>query len=215
MMRGRKEEKLAKKSKSMKSRKQKFRLGKGEARQIVISRPGNYEIELAGEGAEVEVLGLLLTQGKEKLKIKIRLVHRKLNTNSDALIKAVAKDGSKVELTGMIKIQKEAQKTQAFLREDVLIASTRAQAELAPNLEIEADDVSASHAATAGKIDEEQLFYLMSRGMEKETAELLIIEGFLREVVEKIKDKKVRQKMDRKVKEKVYNLNKKVVDRGG
>jgi Fe-S cluster assembly protein SufD len=76
-------------------------------------------------------------------------------------------------------IEKNAQQTKSFLRENVLLLSPNAKAEAIPNLEIEANDVKCSHAATISNISDEEVFYLMSRGISRKEAEELIVEGFL------------------------------------
>ena len=165
----------------------KYTIRKDEERQIVINRPGEYAIELVGEGARVEILGALVATGSERLVVDITAFHRVPHTSCDIFIRAVANDRSQVFLSGMIKIGRGAQQTNAFLRENVLLVSPWARAEALPRLEIEADDVHASHAATVGKIDEEQIFYLRSRGFSRTVASKMIVDGFLNAVRERIK----------------------------
>lgn len=164
------------------------KVGKDEKKQVVIEKSGEYVVELVGEGAHVDVLGTLVAKGKLELAVDVVTHHKAQNTSADTFIRAVAYDKSKVKLSGLIKIDKEAQKTNAFLKENVLLMSKNAQADAIPNLEIEADDVKASHAATVGKIDEEQVFYLMSRGLTRKKAESMIVDGFLDAVRLRIKN---------------------------
>jgi len=91
-------------------------------------------------------------------------------------------DQAQAKIIGTIKVLPGAEKTNSFLAERLLILSDKARAEAVPNLEIEADDVKCSHAATVGKIDEEQMFYLMSRGLPRAQAQDIIVEGFLQQV---------------------------------
>ncbi len=165
-------------------------VGKDEKKQMVIEKSGEYVVELVGEGAHVDVLGVLVARGSQEIAVDVAVHHKVQNTSADTFIRAVAYDSSKVKLSGLIKIDKGAQKTNAFLKENVLLMSKKAQADAIPNLEIEADDVKASHAATVGKIDEEQLFYLMSRGLSKKKAESMIVSGFLGAVRLRIKNYK-------------------------
>lgn len=160
---------------------------KGEKRQIVIGGSGKYSVELLGEGASAEILGAFVAKENESLDIEVKTIHRARKTRSETFIRAVAKDNSRVNLRGLIKIEKKAQETDAFLKEDVLLVSEKAQADAIPDLEIEANDVKASHAATVGKIDSEQLFYLMSRGVRRKQAEEIIVDGFLAEVERRFK----------------------------
>ncbi len=164
----------------------KFVVNRNERRQVVIKKSGEYVVELVGEGAHVDVLGALVVRGKQKLEVDVVTHHKAANTSADTFIRAVVYDSSKVKLSGLIKIDDGAQKTNAFLKENVLLMSKNAQADAIPNLEIEADDVKASHAATIGKIDEEQIFYLMSRGLTRKKAEEMIVEGFLEAVKTRI-----------------------------
>lgn len=154
----------------------------------MVNAPGEYLIELIGPGARVEILGALVARGQDALSIDVTTHHKAPDTSAETLIRAIARDRARVVLSGTIKIEKAAQRTNAFLTENVLLLSSEAQAEAVPILEIEADDVKASHAATVGKIDEQQLFYLMSRGIDRTLAEDMIVEGFLRAVTERIKD---------------------------
>ncbi|MBI1871836.1 SufD family Fe-S cluster assembly protein, partial [Candidatus Collierbacteria bacterium] len=103
-------------------------------------------------------------------------------TNGRVVIRGIAKNGARVAVTGMIKIREGANQVDDFLEMRILLLDDRSQAKAEPKLEIEANDVKASHAAAVGKIDEEQLFYLTSRGMKREAAEKLIVDGFLRAV---------------------------------
>lgn len=165
-----------------------YTIQKDEERQIVVRSSGEYLVELVGTGARVEILGALVAGDADRLVIDVITHHKAPNTSSNTFVRAVARDQAKVVLSGMIRVSKKAQKTSAFLSEKVLLISDKAQAEAIPNLEIEADDVRASHAATVGKIDEEQIFYLMSRGIARAAAEEMIVEGFLDKVRKRIKD---------------------------
>jgi Fe-S cluster assembly protein SufD len=94
-------------------------------------------------------------------------------------IKGVAENGAKIIINGLIKIEKEAEKTDSFLSMKVLLMDDKSRAILKPELEIKNGNVKASHSASAGKIDPEQLFYLKSRGIEEKEAKQIIINGFL------------------------------------
>ncbi|OGY17106.1 MAG: hypothetical protein A2785_00635 [Candidatus Chisholmbacteria bacterium RIFCSPHIGHO2_01_FULL_49_18] len=167
-----------------------YKIGENQSKQIVIEGSGQYVVELVGRGARAEIIGALTASGAEELHVDVTTHHRVPDTSADTFIRAVASDRSKVVLSGMIKIFRGAQKTNAFLTENVLIISDRAKADAVPKLEIEADDVRASHAATVSKINEEQLFYLRSRGLSEQSARELIVEGFLGVARKRIKSKK-------------------------
>jgi Fe-S cluster assembly protein SufD len=109
--------------------------------------------------------------------------HEAPRTHSDLLFKGAVKDTSKSVYTGLIKITENGTKTEAFQTNRTLTLSRGAWAESVPNLEIETNDVKCSHASTVGPIDDEQRFYLESRGIPPETAERLVILGFFDDVL--------------------------------
>ena len=88
--------------------------------------------------------------------------------------------------SGLIRVHEGAQKTDAYQKNNNLILSPEARADSIPNLEIAANDVRCSHGATAGKVAEDQLFYLMSRGLSRHEAERLIVTGFLAPLIERV-----------------------------
>ena len=90
---------------------------------------------------------------------------------------------------GLVSIKKGAKNTDTFFREDALLLSDTAKAEAIPSLEIDENEVKAGHASTVGPVDEEQLFYLTSRGITRKEAESLVVRGFLFPVSEKLSDK--------------------------
>lgn len=145
----------------------------------VSDKRGNYEIILDKEGDDVRIVGAFQTHGKELVELNLKIVHKVPHTSAQTQIRGVAWDSSTLKLWGTIVIEKKAQQTNSFLKENVLLMSPTARAEAVPNLEIEANDVKCSHAATISNIPDEHLFYLMSRGITKADAERLIVEGFL------------------------------------
>lgn len=165
----------------------KYKIKRNEAETIVIAKSGDYTVTLEGEGAHVEILGAFHLKGSKKLDINVTTIHAAPHTSADTFIRCIADDNSQATINGTIIVQKDAQQTNSFLTENVLLLSPKASAHAIPNLEIEADDVKCSHAATVGTIDEEHLFYLMSRGIDKQTAKEMIVDGFLGEVKNRIK----------------------------
>lgn len=107
------------------------------------------------------------------------ITYDKDNLTGETEIRAVVEDGGNLKLKGTILIQKDAVGAEAFLRFKVLLLGGNAKAEVDPELEILTNDVHASHAASVGQVDEEQLFYLMSRGFDRQKAVELIVEAFL------------------------------------
>jgi Fe-S cluster assembly protein SufD len=112
--------------------------------------------------------------------------HEAPRTHSDLLFKGAVKDTSKSVYTGLIKITENGTKTEAFQTNRTLTLSRGAWAESVPNLEIETNDVKCSHASTVGPIDDDQRFYLESRGVPPEIAERLVVFGFFEEVIDRL-----------------------------
>jgi len=135
------------------------------------------------EGGEADLYALVQGQEAERGSFRVSMVHLEPNTRANVQVKAVLDGQSKLTFNGLIKVLPQAQKTQSYLREDVLLLSKDAQSLGAPQLEIEANDVKASHGSTVGRIDDEQLFYLASRGIDKEEAKKLIIKGFIDSII--------------------------------
>ncbi len=145
----------------------------------------NITLEL-DEGAEGRIVGVILATGDAKFKIKTTLHHKGEHTKGDIKIKVVLKDQARVSYDGMIKIAKTANQTNSYLSGKALALNRGVSCDACPELEIEANDVKASHSFSQGQIDEEQLFYLCSRGLTYTEAKQMIVEGFLMDVVERL-----------------------------
>src|SRR5262249_17011350 len=125
--------------------------------------------------------------------------HVGTSTNAETLVKGALTDETRVEFEGMIRIQPKAQQTASFLSDHTLLLSDRCRAESIPSLEIGANEVSASHGATTGKIDEEQLFYLMVRGIPRDEAERIVVQGFFEPVLQRIPLEQLRARLRRSI----------------
>ncbi len=112
--------------------------------------------------------------------------HQAPHTTSDLQFRAALQDHSRMIYTGLIRIAKQAQQTNAYQSNHNLLLSRTAQAETIPMLEILADDVQCKHGASIGPIDDEQVFYLMSRGVPREAAERLVVMGFIEPIVQQV-----------------------------
>ena len=110
-------------------------------------------------------------------------------------MRGVLLDGGKSDYIGKIIIEKPAQQTSSYLDDSVLVVGEDTHNNSQPILEIEADDVKASHGATTGRVDDMQVYYLKSRGFNELEAKNLIVEGFLRATLSRIQDEKVRSKV--------------------
>jgi len=159
------------------------------------------QIKFSKTDSEDEILGIILGDNSDVFDLQIQTLHTVARTLARTDIRVVLKDQAVCNLRGLIKITPEAHQTDAFLTIKGLLLSDEAKLEAIPSLEIEANDVKASHSASSGPPDPEQIFYLTSRGLSREQALQLITEGFLGEVVERIKDDRIRAKIERRIKE--------------
>lgn len=157
-----------------------FKVKKSTTNKIVISESGKYLVEIVEAGAHAEIVGIFETKEKENIDIEILIVHKVPHTTANTILKGVARDESRIRFLGRIIIDEGCGDTNSFLEERILLLSDKAKAEAVPELEILADDVKCSHAATISNIPQEHLFYLMSRGISRAESENVIVEGFLK-----------------------------------
>jgi Fe-S cluster assembly protein SufD len=115
------------------------------------------------------------------------------NTTSDFAFKGALRDDASTVWRGMIRVERDAQKTNAYQENRNLLLSRSAHADSIPGLEILANDVRCTHGATLGQVDREQLFYLMARGLPRAEAERLIVRGFFQDVLDRIELEPVRE----------------------
>ena len=148
---------------------------------------------LCGEGSNSEVLCGFKSSGKQHIDFTVNCNHAVPHTRNNIFAKGTVTDNSTSVFRGMIKVEKDAQQTDSYLSDHTLILSDKALANSIPSLQIEANDVKASHGATVGQIDEEQLFYLMTRGLSREQSEHLIVSGFFEPLIDRIVDKEHRE----------------------
>ena len=141
---------------------------------------------LTEEGAELDNSSITLGQNEQLFDQRTMQHHLAANGKSTLTFKNALLDKSKSIFSGLIKVENEAQVTNAYQNNRNLLLSDEAEADSMPGLEILANEVKCSHGATTSKIDEQELFYLLSRGIPRSVAERLIVLGFFEEVVEKI-----------------------------
>ena len=146
----------------------------------------NVESSLEGPGSSAEMLGLLFGDKNQVLDHHTLQDHRAPHTSSDLLYKGALSDKARSIYSGLIHARKVAQKTDAIQTNRNLLLSKDSRADSIPNLEIEANDLRCTHAATISPIDEEQLFYLRARGLTESDAKRAIVEGFFETVLERI-----------------------------
>jgi Fe-S cluster assembly protein SufD len=163
------------------------------------SRKGKVWISngLAGAGATSRVTGVYFADGSQHLDFDTFQEHAAPHTTSDFLFRGALRDQATAVWRGMIRVEKEAQRTDAFQENRNLLLSPKAHANSIPGLEILANDVRCTHAATVGQVDDEQLFYLMSRGLSRSEAERLIVGGFFAEALDRIGREQLREALGR------------------
>ncbi|WP_273844267.1 Fe-S cluster assembly protein SufD [Rubrobacter calidifluminis] len=164
----------------------------------------NVEAGLAAPGSDSEMLGLYFADSNQVIDHHTLQDHLAHDAHSDLLYKGAARDEALTVFSGLIRVEPGAQKTDAYQTNRNLILGTEdAMAISLPKLEIQADDVKCSHGSTTGQVDEEELFYMMSRGVPRVEAEKLVVFGFFGEVTSRIPLEGVREKLDRVIEEKI------------
>ena len=177
---------------------QKAVLGRDASLQWTIAAIGsrlakvNQHVELAGIGAESQVNGVLFSEDKQHLSYHTLQHHKAPQCISDFLYKSALQDKSRTVWRGMIKVDKAAQKTNGYQRNDNLLLSATSRADSIPGLEIEADDVRCTHGSTTGKVDEELIFYAQARGFTRKEATRMIVTGFFQQIFDRITLEQVR-----------------------
>ncbi|HBP81578.1 MAG TPA: Fe-S cluster assembly protein SufD [Planctomycetaceae bacterium] len=151
------------------------------------------DVALVGKNAEAQVNGVMFTEGKQQLVYNTLQHHEAPSCRSDLLYKGALQDRSRLVWRGMIKVDKAAQKTDGYQRNDNLMLSEAARSDSIPGLEIEADDVRCTHGATSGRVDEEQIFYAQARGLSADEAARLVVAGFFQQVFDRITIASVRE----------------------
>jgi Fe-S cluster assembly protein SufD len=155
----------------------------------------DYRISLAGENAEALLNGVCMLADKREAHVHVFMDHQAPFCRSYQLFKSVLNDFSRSSFEGKIMVRQVAQKTEAFQLNNNLLLNDHAHADSKPNLEIFADDVKASHGATVGQLDPEQLFYMKTRGFSDEAAKNLLIYGFCEQVIEMIQLPSLREEI--------------------
>lgn len=147
-------------------------------KKITLNKPGVKKIRISVAG-ETLVKGVILGEEKGDYVLDLLVEHKRQDSSGKVVIKGIAKNGANVKVKGKIKIPANCNGVDSFLEIRLLILDDKSSAQADPELEIESNEVKASHAATVSKIDEEEIFYLQSRGVERKKAEGLIVGGFL------------------------------------
>ncbi|MBI3953384.1 MAG: Fe-S cluster assembly protein SufD [Chloroflexi bacterium] len=163
----------------------------------------NVEAVQRGPGSHAELLGLCYADGRQFFDHHTLQDHGASHTTSQLLFKTALEGRSRSLFYGLIRVREGAQQTDSFQTSRNLLLSERAKADAIPVLEIEANDVKCSHAAAVGPVDEDQLFYLMSRGLPEADARRMIVGGFFAELIDKLPSEELREKLGRAVEAKM------------
>ncbi len=164
------------------------------------------DVRLTGEGAEANIYGAYVCGGKEKVKISVDMRHDVPHCNSRQLFKGIAGGDSRVDFYGKIIVAQDAQKTEAYQENHNLLFSDGAKVDTKPQLEIYADDVKCSHGATIGRLNEEEQFYMRSRGISLEDAKVLQMISFIAPVLEHVEDEARRQSLASSMEESIRKI---------
>jgi Fe-S cluster assembly protein SufD len=161
------------------------------------------DVDLAGQGGHAELLGIYFPTGRQHIDHQTLQIHRAPNCFSDLLFNGALKDKSRSVYMGSIRVYPGAQKTDAYQRNGNLILDGTARADSIPGLEIEADDVRCTHAATVSQVEDEYVFYLMARGLTRPQAERMIVQGFFQAVLDRVPVASVVGKLERVIERKI------------
>ena len=158
---------------------------------VVIIMPGascdiKLDVTLAGEGAEANIYGAYVCGSQERVKISVDMHHDLPHCNSRQLFKGIAGGTSRVDFYGKIIVAQDAQKTEAYQENHNILLTDGAKVDTKPQLEIYADDVKCSHGETIGRLNEEDKFYMRSRGITLEDAKVLQMISFIAPVLENL-----------------------------
>ncbi|MBV9128715.1 MAG: Fe-S cluster assembly protein SufD, partial [Verrucomicrobia bacterium] len=175
-------------------------LGAAYARLESLSR-------LVGAGGRSDMLAATVANGTQEFDQRTLQDHVAPHTTSDLLYKNSLSDTARTIFAGLIRVEPQAQATDAYQKVRNLLLSEEAEANSMPGLEILADEVRCTHGATSGSVEAEEMFYLLSRGIDPLTARQLIVFGFLNEIVERLGDERVAGKLTELLRAKFERLH--------
>ena len=164
------------------------------------------DVKLVGEGAEANIYGAYVCGGDERVKISVDMHHDLPHCNSRQLFKGIAGGTSRVDFYGKIIVAQDAQRTEAYQENHNILLTDGAKVDTKPQLEIYADDVKCSHGATIGRLNEEEQFYMRSRGISLEDAKVLQMISFIAPVLENIEDETEKEHVTAQFETAIRNL---------
>lgn len=160
-----------------------------------VSETNKISVEQTGEGCTTEIYALAFLHGEEKVTTVTHVHHAVGGGSSNQLVKFVLDDHAKGRFVGDLKIEPDAQKTEAHQTNSNIILSENAEMRTQPQLEIYADDVKATHGASTGQLDDSALFYMQQRGISKQKARQLLVNAFMVDVLASISDDTLREQL--------------------
>jgi Fe-S cluster assembly protein SufD len=177
----------------------------------VIVLPGassrvNLQVDMEGPGAEAYISGIYLCPGDERVSIRTDVNHKVHHCVSRQLFKGIAGGTAKTDFYGKIVVAQDAQKTEAYQENHNLLISDAARMDTRPQLEIYADDVKCSHGATVGRLNEEEQFYMRSRGIPEREAMVLQMLSFISPVISHIPDLQTRENVSAIAEKAIRNI---------
>ena len=146
------------------------------------------DIVTAEQGSDMRHNGLYFTEGEEHLDLFTTDLHEQGNTTGDTVWKGALTGESRASYEGLIHIVEGAQNTNTYLQTHSMLLSPKAKADSIPSLIVKTDNVSASHGGTVGEVDEDQVFYMMTRGIPRREAVRILVEGYFEPVIQKLGD---------------------------
>ena len=174
-------------------------LAKTKNTHIKLDKPGKYVafihnisgefiFDIESKDVDLDIFGLYVGKNADVYKVHTVQHHNAPSSTSNLLIKGVFYGESKFQHTGLIRLEKKAQKSKAYEKNQNLVLSDKAFVESEPFLEILANDVFCTHGSSTGKLNAEEIYYLGSRGLARKQAEDLLVKGFINEIVDKVEE---------------------------
>ncbi|MGE5636432.1 MAG: SufD family Fe-S cluster assembly protein, partial [Nocardioidaceae bacterium] len=161
------------------------------------------DIVTAEQGSDMRHTGMYFTEGDEHLDLFTTDLHEQGRTTGDTVWKGALTGDSRASYEGLIHIVPGAQETHTYLQTHSMLLSPRAKGDAIPSLIVETDNVSASHGGTVGELDEEQIFYMMTRGVSRAEAVRVLVEGYFEEVISRLEDEGLEKLVRRRIAEKL------------
>ncbi len=165
-------------------------IGGTQARQTITGA-------MVGQNAEIDLQGVFFGQREQRTDVYTRVDHQVPHCRSNELFKGIMDDSARGAFTGLVKVHAGAHHSESEQENRNLLLSDKAHIDASPQLEIDNDDVSASHGSTIGQLDDDQVFFLRARGIAEERARMMLTRAFASDVLESVPDSTIRQLLDR------------------